>query len=155
MTITRLLGREAGGRPGSWRPPGPCWSLKMPKLIAMAQHAAAVRSARVRQGHVVGERLLAHLLALWRRSPWRSAFSRANVMLGPLEVCAMFLAMKFSLFCEPVHVSGVGGLDAFLVDVGGPLHRPVCIVGSLDRLVLAVLGGPADAVEYMRLCMTP
>ena len=38
-----------------------------------------------------------------------SAFSRAKVMLGPLEVCAMFLAMKFSLLPEPVQVSVSAG----------------------------------------------
>ena len=38
-----------------------------------------------------------------------SAFSSANVMLGPLEVCATFLAMKFSLLPEPVQVSVSAG----------------------------------------------
>jgi hypothetical protein len=38
-----------------------------------------------------------------------TAFSRANVMLGPLEVCAMFFAMKFSLLPDPVHVSVSAG----------------------------------------------
>src|SRR6266446_2070230 len=38
-----------------------------------------------------------------------TAFSIANVMLGPLEVCAMLCAMKFSLFPEPVHVSVSAG----------------------------------------------
>src|SRR5258705_12101685 len=38
-----------------------------------------------------------------------SAFSSAKVMLGPLEVWAMFLAMKFSLLPEPVQVSVSAG----------------------------------------------
>src|SRR6185437_15971465 len=39
----------------------------------------------------------------------------------------------------------VGGLDAVLVDVGRPLHHRLHARG-LDRLVLAVLAGPAYAV---------
>jgi hypothetical protein len=38
-----------------------------------------------------------------------SAFSSAKVMLGPFDVWAMFLAMKFSLFPEPVQVRQSGG----------------------------------------------
>jgi len=38
-----------------------------------------------------------------------SAFSIANVIDGPFDVWAMFLAMKFSLLPEPVHVSVSAG----------------------------------------------
>src|SRR4029453_13030095 len=66
--------------------------LKMPMLIAMAH-------IRRPSGPAGGG-----------SAPWlASAFSSANVMLGPFDVWAMFLAMKFSLLPDPVQVRVSGG----------------------------------------------
>ena len=77
--------------------------LKMPKLMAMAHMrrpsgpAGCGRATWLASASSFSLRSLASVALA-------SAFSRAKVMLGPLEVCAMFLAMKFSLLPEPVHV---------------------------------------------------
>ena len=75
----------------------------MPKLIAMAHIRRPSGPARCGSAT-----WLASASSLCLRSlasvALASAFSSANVMLGPFEVCAMFLAMKFSLLPEPVQV---------------------------------------------------
>ncbi len=82
--------------------------LKIPKLMAMAH----IRRPSGPPG-CGRARWLASASSFFLRSAasgaLATAFSSAYVMLGPLEVCAMFLAMKFSLLPEPVQVSVSGG----------------------------------------------
>src|SRR2546426_10255316 len=82
--------------------------LKMPKLMAIAHMRRASGPAGCGSAT-----WLASASSFFLRSAasvaLATAFSIANVMLGPLDVCAMFLAMKFSLLPEPVHVSVSAG----------------------------------------------
>ena len=82
--------------------------LKMPKLIAIAHMRRASGPAKCGSATWLASASSFSLRSL-ASVAFASAFSRAKVMLGPLEVWAMFFAMKFSLFPEPVHVSVSAG----------------------------------------------
>ena len=82
--------------------------LKMPKLIAMAHMRRPSGPAGWGSAMwlaIASSRVFRSLASV----ALASAFSSAKVMLGPFEVCAMFLAMKFSLLPEPVQVSVSAG----------------------------------------------
>ena len=82
--------------------------LKMPKLIAMAHMRRPSGPAGCGRATWLASASSCAFFSL-ASVALASAFSSAKVMLGPLEVWAMFLAMKFSLLPEPVQVSVSAG----------------------------------------------
>src|SRR5688572_28550060 len=98
----------------------------------------------MRQRDVVGQRLLAHLLVLGIGGLGQRVL-QGEGDAGPVRRLRDLPRDEVLVVLRARPRQGVGGLDAFLVDVAGPLHD-LLHLGGLDRLVLAVLVRPADTV---------
>src|SRR5215470_10215172 len=127
--------------------------LKTPKLMAMAhmrRPSGPPGCGKARWLASASSRVLRSLASV----ALATAFSMAKVMDGPLEVWAMFLAMKFSLLPEPVHVSVSAGWSPSLY-MSVAHFMTCCILAFLIDWYLPSLVAQPTPYEYSRLCMTP
>src|SRR5260370_36561357 len=118
--------------------------LEDPEAHRDGPHAAAVRAGRVRQRHVVGERFFLRLPVLGGGGLGERVLEREGDA-GAVGGLGDVLGDEVLVVAGAGPGERVGRLHPVLVDVGRPLHH-VLHRGRLDRLVLAVLAGPAPPV---------